>query len=1034
MIGRAACVALLRLAGGLAWCTAAALPGRAVAQRPERPAWEDAPVRVELPGVGALEVLARSADGVLRYPLADIMALVEVRVVSDGLREWRGRMEPDGPDLALDLTTATGRFGAVAFALPAVGAERDSTGWWVTAEVLTRLLGTEVRYDPSLVVLSIAPVPSLPALRRALREARRSRMVADPRTSPSDTAVGTPTIPVGGAVVEWTATARHVDPARNNSWGAGLGLALAGGSLDARVFEQRQAIAGPIRQRTVSWTRAWPDRRDVGQVLLGHVALPGTRPRLLQGAVLSNVPFVRPLTYGTRTVRGRTGPGWEVEITRSDGVIAFARADSAGAYEVTFPVEYGPNYHERVERSPLGEEHRTALADPVPFDRLPVGRFEYVASAGRCRFAVCEAAAGANARYGLTDRLTVEAGVDGVRAPGQRDAVQPFLALSGSPVARLNLGVDAVPRAFVRGRADLDPSAGRHLDVQFAAFDTTVVTAVAGRSFDRRRLDVNGFFVVPWTKGRTFVSGNGFTADAYRSERSGLSGAISVWLYGNTRALFGTRSVLLRSNDRRDLLASDQFTMEGAADFAPAAWRGAYWRAAIVRDRARGIADLSVALTHAFGRSLQFTAELGWQRGVGTRFALNAASLAGGVRTFLNTRWDDAVGSTGESGVEGTLIADPSVGRLGLWTGRAVGQGGVAGFAFIDVNANGVRDPGEAGVEGVRLAIGSRLARTDGRGQYRVWDLPPFSRVRVEVDTSSLVGALLMPRFSVIEAAPTPNTYRELDIPLVPVSDARGDVTLDGAPIANVRLLVRGVATRRQRVVRTFSDGLFEVTGLLPDRYEVFVDAGDLTRLAADAAAVGFIVRALPDGDRVEDIRVRLTSWPRGKGAPPPDDVPSVPWRIPTDSVMSRAGLRGDTTAFARAAPVGALTRTPEAPVPLSSQQVGPVYVYEGRAVFDRLTIRGEYLRRIAARELGDEMRWPEVWRVNRKEVPNPELIRADAKLRVPVRDAAETDAAPASRGGPEPARGKAKAGRQKPQQQQKQQPRRASDRRSPAT
>lgn len=988
MRNRTAGAALLRLAAVVACCMVVTLPTPAAAQRTDPRRWDDAPVRVELPGVGGLDVIAKSADGILLFPLADVMALAEVRVISVGVREWRGRIEPDGPDLALDLATGNGRVGADPFPLGTDGVARDSVGWWVSPEVLGRLLGTIVRYDPARVVLDITPTPALPALRRILRDARRARTAADPRTTPTDTAVGSPMIPLGGAVVEFTATARQEDPARSNTWGVGVGLALAGGSLDARVFEQRQALASTLRQRTVSWSRAWPDRRDVAQALLGDVTLPGNRPRLLQGAVLTNVPFVRPLAYGTRTIRGRTGPGWEVEIARSDGVVAYARADSTGAYEVSYPQEYGPNFHVLVERSPLGEERRTARADPVPFDRLPAGQFEYIASAGRCRLAACRAAAGANARFGVTDRLTIEAGLDGVAAPDKPAAVQPFLAVTGSPFARLNLGLDAVPGAFVRGRADFDPSAGRHLDVQVAEFDTATVTVLAGRAFDRRRVDLNGFLVVPGTQGRTFVSGNAFTADGDRSGRSGAAGSVSLWLYGNTRATIGTRSLLLRTDGQRRHLDSDEISMEGSADLGLTAWRGAYWRAGLVRDRARGISDVSVSLTHGFGRALQLTAVVGWQRDAGPRVALTMASLAGGVRTFLSSRWDDAIGSTGDAGVEGTLIADPSVGRLGVWTGRAVGQGGVAGVVFTDINANGVRDPGEAGVEGVRLMVGPRMARTDARGMYRAWDLPPFTRVRVEVDTASLVGALLIPRFSTIEAAPTPNTYRTLDIPLVPVSDARGEVTLDGAPLANVRLLIRGLGTRRQRVVRTFSDGVFEVTGLLPDRYEIRVDSGDLMRLDAAAVDAGFVVRPMPDGDRVEGIRVRLGSLRRPDATPPPDGAAGAV-SPPSESAGRRATPRGDTAAFARAAPVGALTRTPEAPLPLSRQQVGPVYVFEGRAVFDRLTIRGEFLRRIAARELGDEMRWPEIWRVNRAAVPNPDLIRSDATLRVPVADGA---------------------------------------------
>lgn len=905
-------------------CWLAVTSAAARAQDPQAPTWEDAPVRVTLVGVGALDVTARAAGRVLLFPLADIAALAEVRVLTDGRTAWRARMEPAGPELQLDLAARMGRYDTTRFVLSPDGAQRDSTGWWVDGAVLASLLGTGVAYDTSQVLLTISPNLAFPAVRRQLRDAQRlgrlgSATIAVP---PADTVLGGSRTPLGGAVVEFAASAEHRDPSRNNTWSAGLGLAVAGGSLEARWLEQRMSTAETRQQRTVGWVRAWPDGRPVGQVLLGDVVLPGIRPRLLQGAAITNVPYLRPLAFGTRTWRGRTGPGWEVEVVRAGNVIAYARADSTGAYAVEVPQEYGPNYHDLVERSPLGQERRTSHADPVPYERLPAGRFEYVASGGACRLSACLASAGATARYGLTDRLTLEAGADGVRAPGQRDAIQPFLAVAAAPVTGVNVVADVVPGGFMRARTDVDPAPGRHFDLTLSRFDTMTTTLLLGRTFDRHRAEGNLFFVVPWTAGRSFLSLTGAYADGRATSRTATSGLLSVWVGGNTRALVGTRSLVLASAGRRIPIRTDQLGFEGMTGRLAGPLAGAFWRTGLSWEHGRGLADVGVSLAKTWGRVLQVSLEGGWQRDVGARLGVTMGSLAGSLRSFLVSRWDERNGATGVSGFEGTLLADPRAGSPTLWNGRALGQSGIVGEVFVDANANGVRDAGEDGVADARVIVGARVAVTDAAGRFRVWELLPFTRARIELDTTSLTGALLVPRHTTQEVVATPNLYRPVAFPLVPASDANGSVTFEGAPLANVRLLVRGVTTGRRRVVRTFSDGTFELTGLLPDRYEILVDADDLTRLDATAPLETFVLRSLPDGDHVDGLRVRLSPRTPSPRAPEPDARPAG---APAPPSPPARRLGTDSGGLARPALPGAITRTPEGPWRLSAQQIGPV-------------------------------------------------------------------------------------------------------------
>src|SRR5207245_7696835 len=94
-------------------------------------------------------------------------------------------------------------------------------------------------------------------------------------------------------------------------------------------------------------------------------------------------------------------------------------------------------------------------------------------------------------------------------------------------------------------------------------------------------------------------------------------------------------------------------------------------------------------------------------------------------------------------------------------------RSGLSGRVYLDVNANGIRDPGEPAIVNARVLIGSLSARTDSAGAYHVWDLVPFEPVMVSLDSLSLESPLLVPLFARTSILPGPNRFRSLEIPLV---------------------------------------------------------------------------------------------------------------------------------------------------------------------------------------------------------------------------------------------------------------------------
>src|SRR6185436_14193210 len=134
---------------------------------------------------------------------------------------------------------------------------------------------------------------------------------------------------------------------------------------------------------------------------------------------------------------------------------------AVGAFTVPLQLGYGQNPFEVVYYGPGGETIRRTRTIRVPFSRLPSGRVEYAVSAGRCRPDPCDGIFSADARYGLTSRLTLQGGMDAIalsQISGNGTLWQPYALISGAPLPQLALTGEAVVNDHVRASANFEPT------------------------------------------------------------------------------------------------------------------------------------------------------------------------------------------------------------------------------------------------------------------------------------------------------------------------------------------------------------------------------------------------------------------------------------------------------------------------------------------------------------------------------------------------------------------------------------------------
>ncbi len=177
------------------------------------------------------------------------------------------------------------------------------------------------------------------------------------------------------------------------------------------------------------------------------------------------------------------------------------------------------------------------------------------------------------------------------------------------------------------------------------------------------------------------------------------------------------------------------------------------------------------------------------------------------------------------------------------WTTSA-GRSGITGDVFLDEDGDGVRDPDEIGVEGVRVNVGARVVRTDSLGRFDLWDLVPFERTVIEIDTLSISNPTWIPAIGPAYIHPTPNSYQPVSLALLQGGEVIGSVEFGetGRGLAGASVLLQHEETGEVTRVLTFSDGTFYVLGLRPGIYEATLPFSLLERMNVSSHPARFLV------------------------------------------------------------------------------------------------------------------------------------------------------------------------------------------------
>ncbi|HTT68425.1 MAG TPA: carboxypeptidase-like regulatory domain-containing protein [Gemmatimonadales bacterium] len=730
---------------------------------------------------------------------------------------------------------------------------------FVATSLLDRLLGVSTSVEWSNVSAIVGRTAGLPVVQRLRRE-RRHQLLYRPAPAGQVLDVALRQRVVDGAVFTWSLTAATSGPTDQLAAELGFGTGLLGGSAEVRpqLWDDHGASSAQLQ---ASWSRAWTDSPWIRQIRLGDVQTNGLRSMLVEGAVVTNAPFIRSSQFDVEPIVGNVPAGWEAELYDGGRLLGYSEAGALGAFLVPLQLRYGENPFNLVLYGPSGEVVQQKRTIRVPVSRLPVGQFEYAFAVGRCQYDPCDALVSTDFRYGLSSHVTLQGGSDGF-FQGVRGALwQPYAAVSAAPTAALGLSGEAVVNGHLRALADYEPNEDLHASATFTRY-TQAGALYSGAVSGGSETDGSVFWRPGWMHGALYLDATGVLTDN-AGLRQGVERVSATTQIGVIRYSLGVLYSKLYQGAAGD---SAGLAFDASADAilrGPWPWlRGSTVEGQLAVEPAHGLSALRASIGHRISRLLRLDAAVGWFRTGGATLELGLTTATAGPRVGTRSRLATQTGSSELTFASGSVAWDPRTRLVKTGDAAALDRSGVSGVLFRDDNGNGVQDPGEPGLPDIPIRVGGLAAQTDSEGRFAVWGLFPTEPVQIDVDTLSLPDPHMLLPAPVIRVRPSPNAFGAVALPVVVGAEIAGFVVLGEEPVPGVPVVLRDLNSGKEITVVTFANGGFYRGAVPPGDYEVTLPDAVLDRLNAYAPPLEIFVPPGP-GDKNVFGDLQLTLQPR---------------------------------------------------------------------------------------------------------------------------------------------------------------------------
>lgn len=822
----------------------------------EEPVYDEIPVFLEVSRVGGFEITAVIKNDELYLPVTDLFNFLKIRnVPSSDLETITGFFINPEAEYFISRPGNSIKYQDKTFNLEPGDLIRTESNLFLKSQYFGKVFGMDCSFSFRSMSVKLTSKLDLPLIREMRQEEMRQNLSRLKGESKADTLIKR-TYPVFRfGMADWSAiSSQEINGKTDTRLNLNLGSMIAGGEATASL---NYNTTDPFseKQQYYLWRYVDNDYSLFKQAMIGKIATQATSTIFnpVIGVQFTNTPTTYRRSFGSYTLSDRTEPGWIVELYVNNVLIDYVKADASGFFKFEVPLVYGNSIIQLKFFGPWGEERVREQNINIPFNFLPEKTFEYKASAGFVEDSSLSRFSKLSLNYGVTRRLTVGTGIEYLSSVTS-SPVMPYVNASISLLNNLLLSGEYTHGVRSKGTLSYRMPSNIQFDLNYTRYNKDQ-KAIIYNYLEERRASVS----IPF-KIKKFSSYNRlsvyqiilplskYTTGEWMMSASLFRVNTNLTTYA---IIIDKKNPYVYSNLSLSLRLPAGFVVMPQAQYGYSQNEFLSGKVGIEK-RIKERAFLNLSFEQNFINSMKMGE-------IGFRYNFDFA------QTGLSVRQTNKKTSFIEY-ARGSLIYDKKTKFLGADNQFNVGKGGISVIPYIDLNANGIKDPGEPKAYGLNLrANGGRIEKSEKDTTIIILGLEPYTECFIELDANSFENISWRLPFKTLNVAVDPDILKHIEIPVSVAGEATGSVMVnrDGNLEGQGRVIV-SIFNKYNKLIGstlTEDDGFFSWFGLMPGQYRVRIDTSQLGKLGmvSDPVVRDFSIAPGLDGDIADKLDFNLS-------------------------------------------------------------------------------------------------------------------------------------------------------------------------------
>lgn len=819
--------------------------------------YEEIIVFMRVQGVGGFDIEAvYSYDYDRLYlPVADLFTFLKINnEVSANYLSIKGFLIDEKRTYEIDHTNRTITIDDKVIQLDDADILRTAMGLYLHTAVFGRVFGLYSTFHFRSMSVELKTDLELPAIREMRLQQMRRNLDRLRGVVEVDTIVGREFNLFRFGMLDWGFSSTQISrQTTDNRVSFGVGSEFLFGETNL-FFNYSSRMGFDWRNQQYSWRWANNNSSIVRQVRAGKIG-PGSISSIfhpMHGVSVTNASTQYRRSFGEYTFSDYTEPGWTVELYVNNVLVAYQVADASGYYTFDVPLVYGTSQVKFKFYGPHGEERIREQFLNIPFNFLPGGEVEYTITSGIVQDDDNSTFSRAVMHVGVNRFLTVGGGIEHLSSIETGTEI-PFVNASLAPWRGLMISGEYAHGVKTSGLLSLRLPSNLMMEIDYINYEEGQ-KAIRFNYLEERRASLNIPIRTGFLRGiaRLSFKQNVYDLMTYNTANATFSthfGPVSANISGNA-GWITDRKPFIYSNLTLGVRLPGGFVLRPQAqyDFTNNEFISA--KADIERriDRTGHV---------ALGYQENFLADY---RSVDVTFRwdLSFAQTNASVRVSNQN-------ITTTQGIRGSLAFGSGNGYIHTDNRSSIGRGGLTIIPFVDINHNGVWDKGEPLATGLNVRVnGGRMLRTVNDTIIRIIQLEQYTSYLVELDDAGLDNIAWQLKDKVLSVHIDPNQFKRLEIPVLPMGEINGMVTLQTeTDIRGIGRIVMNIyksdSTYVTRVISE-SDGFVTYLGLPPGDYFAKISSSQMERvgMTASPASINFSIEPMAIGDIVDGLDFTL--------------------------------------------------------------------------------------------------------------------------------------------------------------------------------